>query len=164
MVYRHIGLDDRAIGVRSLAGAKDFSCSLCGQTGSGAHPASCPMGTGGPSPGGKSAAGAWRWPLTPIQCRGREWGAIGPLPPSASMACSGTALYRHIPVYIPSDQSMPHSSEGACECLHLRRHSVQCCIVEYLYSCIACVTTQQGRVYDVRHWQSLVRRDIILST
>jgi hypothetical protein len=27
------------------------------QTGSGAHPASCTMGTGGPFPGGKSAAG-----------------------------------------------------------------------------------------------------------
>jgi len=60
------GLDDRAIGVRSPAGAKDFSSSLCVQTGSGAHPASCTMGTGGPFPGGKSAAGAWRWPLTPI--------------------------------------------------------------------------------------------------
>jgi len=24
------------------------------------------MGTGGPFPGGKSAAGAWCWPLTPI--------------------------------------------------------------------------------------------------
>jgi hypothetical protein len=46
------GLDDRAIGVRSPAGAKDFSSSLCDQTGSGAHPASCPMGTGGPFPGG----------------------------------------------------------------------------------------------------------------
>jgi hypothetical protein len=52
------GLDDRAIGVRSLAGAKDFSSNLCVQTGSGAHPASCTMGTGGPFPGGKSAAGA----------------------------------------------------------------------------------------------------------
>jgi hypothetical protein len=52
------GLDDRAIGVRSLAGARDFSSNLCVQTGSGAHPASCPMGTGGPFPGGKSAAGA----------------------------------------------------------------------------------------------------------
>jgi hypothetical protein len=52
------GLDDRAIGVRSPAEAKDFSCSLCVQTGSGAHPASCPMGTGGPFPGGKSAAKA----------------------------------------------------------------------------------------------------------
>jgi hypothetical protein len=30
------GLDDRAIGVRSPAGAKDFSSSLCVQTGSGA--------------------------------------------------------------------------------------------------------------------------------
>jgi hypothetical protein len=34
------GLDDRAIGVRSPAGAKDFSYSLFVQTGSGVHPAS----------------------------------------------------------------------------------------------------------------------------
>jgi hypothetical protein len=52
------GLDDRAIGVRSPAGAKDFSSSLCIQTGSGAHPASCTMDTRSPYPGGKSAAGA----------------------------------------------------------------------------------------------------------
>jgi hypothetical protein len=52
------GLDGRAIGVRSPAGAKDFSSSLCVQTGSGAHPASCTMGTGDPFPGGKSATGA----------------------------------------------------------------------------------------------------------
>jgi hypothetical protein len=51
------GLDDRAIGVRFPTGAKDFSSSLCVQTGSGAHPASCTMGTGGPFPWGKSAAG-----------------------------------------------------------------------------------------------------------
>jgi hypothetical protein len=52
------GLDDRAIGVRSPAGAKDFSSSLCVQTGSGAHPASCPMGTGGVlSPRGKARPG-----------------------------------------------------------------------------------------------------------
>jgi hypothetical protein len=87
------GLDDQVIGVRSPAGAKDFSFILCVQTGSAAHPASCTMGTGGPFPGGKSAAKAWRWLLTPIQCRGREWvGAKPPLPPSASMACSRTAL------------------------------------------------------------------------
>jgi hypothetical protein len=52
------GLDDRAIGVRSPAGAKDFSSNLCVQTASEALPASCPMGTGGPFPGGKSAVGA----------------------------------------------------------------------------------------------------------
>jgi hypothetical protein len=51
------GLDDRAIGVRSPAGAKDFSSSLCVQTSSGAHPASCTMGTGGPSLGGKARQG-----------------------------------------------------------------------------------------------------------
>jgi hypothetical protein len=51
------GLDDRAIGVRSRAGAEDFSSILCVQTGSGAHPASCKMGTGGPFPGGKARPG-----------------------------------------------------------------------------------------------------------
>jgi hypothetical protein len=51
------GLDDRAIRVRSPAGAKDFSSILCVQTGSGAHPASCTMGTGGPIPGGKGRPG-----------------------------------------------------------------------------------------------------------
>jgi hypothetical protein len=51
------GLDDRAIGVRSPAGAKRFSSSLCVQTGSGAHPASCTMGTGSPFPGGKAQTG-----------------------------------------------------------------------------------------------------------
>jgi hypothetical protein len=48
------GLEDWAIGIRSPVEAKDFSCSLCVQTGSGAHPASCTMGTEGPFPGGKA--------------------------------------------------------------------------------------------------------------
>jgi hypothetical protein len=51
------GLDDRMIGVRSLAEANDFSCSVCVQTGSGAHPAYCKMGTGGPFPGDKARKG-----------------------------------------------------------------------------------------------------------
>jgi hypothetical protein len=45
------------IGVRSPAGAEDFSSSPCVQTGSGAHPASYPVGTGGPFPGGKARPG-----------------------------------------------------------------------------------------------------------
>jgi hypothetical protein len=49
------GLDDRAIGVRSPAGAKDFSSSLYVQTDSGAHPASCTMGTGGKARQGRDA-------------------------------------------------------------------------------------------------------------
>jgi hypothetical protein len=52
------GLDDRAIGVRSPAGTKGFSSNLCVQTGSGAHPASYTMGTGGgPFPEGKARPG-----------------------------------------------------------------------------------------------------------
>jgi hypothetical protein len=51
------GLDDRAIGVQFPAEAKDFSSSLCVQTGSGANPDSCTMGTGGAFPGGKARPG-----------------------------------------------------------------------------------------------------------
>jgi hypothetical protein len=53
------GLDDQAIGVRSPAGAKDLSSILYVQTGSGAHPASCPMGTGGKARPGRDAD---HWP------------------------------------------------------------------------------------------------------
>jgi hypothetical protein len=52
------GLDDRVIGVRSPTEARNFSSILCVQTGSGAHPVSCTVGTGGPFPGGK--ARPWR--------------------------------------------------------------------------------------------------------
>jgi hypothetical protein len=51
------GLGDRAIEVRSTAKAKGFFSSLCVETSSGAHPASCTMGTGGPLPGLKRARG-----------------------------------------------------------------------------------------------------------
>jgi hypothetical protein len=50
-------LDDRAIGIQSSAEAKDFSSSLCVQTGSEAHPASCTMGIGGPFPENKERPG-----------------------------------------------------------------------------------------------------------
>jgi hypothetical protein len=43
--------------VRSPTEAEDFSSSLCVQTGSGAHPASYPMGNGDPFPGGKARPG-----------------------------------------------------------------------------------------------------------
>jgi hypothetical protein len=64
---------------------KDFSCNLCVQNGSGAHPASCTMGTGGPFSGGKAWPGrdADHSPLSSV-------GVI--MSPSASMAFSGTAL------------------------------------------------------------------------
>jgi hypothetical protein len=51
------GLDDRVIEVRSPTEAEDFSSSPCVQTGSEVHPASYPMGTGGPFPGGTARPG-----------------------------------------------------------------------------------------------------------
>jgi hypothetical protein len=57
-------VDDRDSRVRFRAGAGNFSLHHRVQTGSGAHPASYPMGTWGSFLGGK-ATGAWSWPLTP---------------------------------------------------------------------------------------------------
>jgi hypothetical protein len=51
------GLGDRTIEVRSPAGEMDISSSLCVQTGSGAHPASCTMGTGGSFSGAEARPG-----------------------------------------------------------------------------------------------------------
>jgi hypothetical protein len=48
---------DWTTGVRSPTEAEDFSSSLYVQTGSGAHPDSCPMGTEDPFPGGKARPG-----------------------------------------------------------------------------------------------------------
>jgi hypothetical protein len=48
---------DWTTGVRFPTEAEDFSSRLCVQTGSGAHPASCTMRTGGPFPGGKARPG-----------------------------------------------------------------------------------------------------------
>jgi hypothetical protein len=48
---------DGTAGVRSPTEAEGFSCSLCVQTGYGAHPAPCTMGTGGSFPGGKARPG-----------------------------------------------------------------------------------------------------------
>jgi hypothetical protein len=45
-------LDDRGVGFRW---GQEFSLLHVVQTGSGVHPTSCPMGTGGSFPGGKAA-------------------------------------------------------------------------------------------------------------
>jgi hypothetical protein len=78
------------IGVRSLAREKDFSSNLCVQTGSEAHPASCTMGTG-VLPRGKGRSGRDADHSPPVQRSGMSSSYNSP-PPSASMACSGTAL------------------------------------------------------------------------
>jgi hypothetical protein len=49
------GLDDRGSRVRFPAGARNFSLHHRVQSGSGAHPASYPMGTRGSFPWGKAA-------------------------------------------------------------------------------------------------------------
>jgi hypothetical protein len=53
IVYDY-GLDDRG---SIPVGGRGFSSTPCAQTGSGAHPASYPVGTGGPFPGGKARPG-----------------------------------------------------------------------------------------------------------
>jgi hypothetical protein len=86
-------LDDRAIWIRSPAGAEDFSSSLCVQTGSGAHPASCQMGTGVLSPGVRARPGrdADHSPPSSAEVE-NEYELYLLSPPSASLACNGTAF------------------------------------------------------------------------
>jgi hypothetical protein len=50
-------LDDQVMEVRSPAAARDLSSNLCVQTGSGAHPASCTIGTRGPFARGRAWPG-----------------------------------------------------------------------------------------------------------
>jgi hypothetical protein len=57
--------------VRSPAEAKNFPSNLCVQTGSGVHPASCKMDTGGHFLGDKARRGVTLATHT-IYCRGRE--------------------------------------------------------------------------------------------
>jgi hypothetical protein len=86
------GLDDWAIGVQSLAEAKDFSSSLCVQTGSGAHPASYPMSTRGPFTGGKVWPGRDADHSPQLVLRSQIGRSYISSPPSTSMVCSGTVL------------------------------------------------------------------------
>jgi len=59
------GLDDRGSRVLLPARAGNFSLQHSVQNGTGAHPASYPMGNGSSFPRGK-VAGAWIGPLTSI--------------------------------------------------------------------------------------------------
>jgi hypothetical protein len=71
---------------------KDSSSNLCVQTGSGADLASCIMGTGGPFPGAKTRPrrDADHSPhLVPSSRMSRSYTSS---PPSAFVACSGTAF------------------------------------------------------------------------
>jgi hypothetical protein len=65
------GLGDRGSRIRFPAGAGNFSLHHRVHNGSGAHPASYPMGTRGSFPGAK-AAGTWSWPLTPSSAEVKE--------------------------------------------------------------------------------------------
>jgi hypothetical protein len=83
---------DWTAGVRSLTGEEDFSSNLCVQTGSGAHPASYTMGTGGSFPGGKARPGRdadhsapssaevkKEWGYTSCHPNASLWSVTGPL-------------------------------------------------------------------------------------
>jgi hypothetical protein len=72
------------------AEAGDFSVLHSVQTGSGAHTASCPVGTGGSSFVGKGGREADQSPVTNAEVK--NGGAILPLPHYVFMASTGTLL------------------------------------------------------------------------
>jgi hypothetical protein len=71
--------------LRSSAEAKDFSSSLCVQTESRAHPASCPVGTGGPFPGVKRGRGVTLTTHSHLVLRSRMRRSYTSSAPSASI-------------------------------------------------------------------------------
>jgi hypothetical protein len=78
-------LDDRNIGVRFMAGAGNFSLRHHVQTGSGAHPASYPMGPG-----------------SSFRGRGekRLWREADHSSPSSAVVKGGVELYLHSPILL----------------------------------------------------------------
>jgi hypothetical protein len=86
------GLDDRMIEVRSPAGTTDFSSNLCVQTGSGAHPVSCPMGTRGPFPGVKRGRSVTLTTHPHLVRRSWMSKSYTSSPPAPKKVCSGTTL------------------------------------------------------------------------
>jgi hypothetical protein len=95
-VVSDYGLDDRAIGVRSPAGAKDFASNLCVQTGSQAHPHSCTMGTGSPCPGEKGGRGVKLTTHSHLVTRSSMSRSYTSSPPSATMACNGSTFCMYL--------------------------------------------------------------------
>jgi hypothetical protein len=75
----------------SPTGAEDFYSSPCVQTGSEAHPASYPMGTGGPFPEGKARPECDADHSPPSS--GRGVGAIPPLPHAPPWRVAGYFFY-----------------------------------------------------------------------
>jgi hypothetical protein len=83
-------LDEQAIKVQSVAEAKDFSSNLCVQAASGAHPASYPMGPGGPFPVVKCSWGMTLTTHPHLVLRPRMSRSYTSSP--QALACSGTAI------------------------------------------------------------------------
>jgi hypothetical protein len=91
----------------------NFSSSLCVQTGSGAHPAFCTTGTGGPFHGGKTQPGrdADHSPQSSAEFKNVSEVYLLSFP-SAFMSCSGTALALTIQACISKVPSFNPDSGG----------------------------------------------------
>jgi hypothetical protein len=96
-IVRGYGLDNRAIDFPSPAGAEDLSCSVCVQTDFEAHPASCTVVTGSSFPGGKARPEFDVDHSPHLVPKSRMSRSYTFSPPSASMACSVTALLYLLP-------------------------------------------------------------------
>jgi hypothetical protein len=71
-ISRGYRIHSQGNGAQFPAGTRDSSVLHSSPTSFGAHPFSCPIGTGGYFPGGK-VAGAWSWLLASTHYQGWEW-------------------------------------------------------------------------------------------
>jgi hypothetical protein len=90
---------DWTYGVRSQTEAEDFSSTLCVQTGSGAHPASCTVGTVGYSPGVKRGRGVMLTTHPVLVPRLRKSRSYTPCHPDAPLWSVTGPLYLYL-IYI----------------------------------------------------------------
>jgi hypothetical protein len=92
--------------------AEDFSTNLCVQAGSGAHPASFTVGTGGSFPGNKARPGrdADHSPPSSVVVK-KEKGYPPPPPQSAFMACSGSTP---LSIGRPTELGTQHATAAFC--------------------------------------------------
>jgi hypothetical protein len=81
--------------VLSSSGGKDFSSSFCVQSSSESHPASYQMNTGVLSRGLKRGRGVTLTTHRHLVPRSRMSRSYTSCPPSAFVACKGTALHTH---------------------------------------------------------------------
>jgi hypothetical protein len=112
---------DWTAGVRSSTEAEDFSSNLCVQTGSGAHPASCTVGTGGSFRWGKSGRGVMLTTHPLLVQRLRKSRSYTSCHPNAPLRSVTGPLY--LLLCCAEAQNAVYVNKWDCLCANVQQHN-----------------------------------------